>query len=715
VASRGAGGSGPALTWEIQDGIAVVVLDCKDKPVNTISRAVRDEFRACFERLANDSSVQAVAFFSGKPDNFIAGADIEEFVRLTSAAEAERLSADGQDMLEQVAKFPKPVVAGIHGACLGGGFEFALACRYRVATDHPKTQIGLPEIQLGILPGAGGCQRLPRLVGARAALDMILAGKAERAAKAFRLGMVDELVPPPILRAVTLAAAKRMTGGWRPKRRRSGGFVGWLLDGNPLGRRLVFRAARKQLDAKTGGHYPAPYAALEAVEYGLRHGIAEGLRREAQLFGQLAVTDVSRKLVQIFFATNQLKKDPGIAPVAPVTVQRLGIVGSGFMGSGIAGTAVAQAGVDVRMKDADLARVAGGLRAARDILDDRLKRRRITKYEHARLVALLSGGDSYAGFGRAELVIEAVFEDIAVKQQVLREIEGAIPETGVFASNTSTIPISSIAEAAQSPQRVVGMHFFSPVAKMPLLEVIPGARTAPDVVSTAVAFGRRMGKTVIVVKDSPGFWVNRILAPYANEIGHLLAEGASIEEIDGMAVRFGFPVGPVTLLDEVGLDVAEKVAHVMLAAYGDRLQPTAGVAALVKAGRLGRKSGRGFYIYKGGKKRGVDPGAYELLGVHPNGGPRPAEILQRLVLGILNEAARAVGEGVVRSPRDGDIGAIFGFGFPPFRGGPLRHADDLGAARLVADLERLAERLGPRFAPCEVLQDLARRDAKFYP
>ncbi len=715
MASRGAGGSGPALTWEIQDGIAVVVLDCKDKPVNTISRAVRDEFRACFERLANDSSVQAVAFFSGKPDNFIAGADIEEFVRLTSAAEAERLSADGQDMLEQVAKFPKPVVAGIHGACLGGGFEFALACRYRVATDHPKTQIGLPEIQLGILPGAGGCQRLPRLVGARAALDMILAGKAERAAKAFRLGMVDELVPPPILRAVTLAAAKRMTGGWRPKRRRSGGFVGWLLDGNPLGRRLVFRAARKQLDAKTGGHYPAPYAALEAVEYGLRHGIAEGLRREAQLFGQLAVTDVSRKLVQIFFATNQLKKDPGIAPVAPVTVQRLGIVGSGFMGSGIAGTAVAQAGVDVRMKDADLARVAGGLRAARDILDDRLKRRRITKYEHARLVALLSGGDSYAGFGRAELVIEAVFEDIAVKQQVLREIEGAIPETGVFASNTSTIPISSIAEAAQSPQRVVGMHFFSPVAKMPLLEVIPGARTAPDVVSTAVAFGRRMGKTVIVVKDSPGFWVNRILAPYANEIGHLLAEGASIEEIDGMAVRFGFPVGPVTLLDEVGLDVAEKVAHVMLAAYGDRLQPTAGVAALVKAGRLGRKSGRGFYIYKGGKKRGVDPGAYELLGVHPNGGPRPAEILQRLVLGILNEAARAVGEGVVRSPRDGDIGAIFGFGFPPFRGGPLRHADDLGAARLVADLERLAERLGPRFAPCEVLQDLARRDAKFYP
>ena len=706
----------PALTWEVQDGIAVVVLDCKDQPVNTISRAVKDEFRACFETLANDASVQAVAFFSGKPENFIAGADIEEFVKLTSAAEAERLSADGQEMLDQVARFPKPVATGIQGACLGGGFEFALACRYRVASNHPKTQIGLPEIQLGILPGAGGCQRLPRLVGARAALDMILAGKAERADKAFRLGMVDELVPPAILRSITIAAARRMAGGWRPKRRRPGGFIGWLLDGNPLGRMLVYRAARKQLEQKTGGHYPAPFAALEAVEYGLRHGMAEGFKREAQLFGQLAVTDVSRKLVQIFFATNALKKDRGVdgAP-APVAVQRLGIVGSGFMGSGIAGTAVAQATVDVRMKDSDLTRVAGGLRAAREILDDRLKRRRITKYEHARLVALLSGGDSYAGFWRAELTIEAVFEEIAVKQGVLREFEAATPDGAVFASNTSTIPITSIAEAARVPERVIGMHFFSPVAKMPLLEVIPGERTAPGVVSTAVAFGRRMGKTVIVVKDSPGFWVNRILAPYANEVGHLLAEGASVETIDGMAVRFGFPVGPVTLLDEVGLDVAEKVAHVMLAAYGDRLQPTAGVAALVKAGRLGRKSGRGFYEYSGGKKRGVDASAYELLGVHPNGGPRPAEVLQRLVLGILNEAARALGEGVVRSPRDGDIGAIFGFGFPPFRGGPLRHADDLGAARLVADLERLAERLGPRFAPCDVLQDLAARNAKFYP
>jgi 3-hydroxyacyl-CoA dehydrogenase/enoyl-CoA hydratase/3-hydroxybutyryl-CoA epimerase len=618
-------------------------------------------------------------------------------------------------MLERIARFPKPVVAAIHGACLGGGLEFALACGYRVATNHAKTQLGLPEVQLGILPGAGGCQRLPRLIGARAALDIILAGRVERAEKAFRLGIVDELVPVAILRDVALAAARKLAGGWRPPRKRRGGLPGALLDGTPFGRAIVFRQARRQVLATTHGNYPAPLAALEAVEYGLRHGIAAGLRREAQLFGQLAVTDVSRKLVQIFFATNQLKKDLGIdnAP-PPRAVERLGVVGAGFMGAGIAGTAAAQAAVDVRMKDADLPRVAKGLAAAREILDERLKRRRITKYEHARLVALLSGGDSYDAFGRTDLVIEAVFEDLAVKQQVLKEIEAAAPRT-IFASNTSTIPIAKIAEASSRPERVIGMHFFSPVARMPLLEVIPSDRTAAEVVSTAVAFGRRMGKTAIVVRDRPGFWVNRILAPYMNEAGHLLGEGTAIEEMDRLMVAWGFPVGPITLLDEVGLDVAEKASGVLHAAFGDRFAPAAAFAKLVADGRLGRKAGRGSYRYAGGRKKGPDTSVYELLGVHPNGGSHAAEIIQRLVLAMLNEATRAVGESVVRSPRDGDMAAIFGIGFPPFRGGPLRHADDLGAARLVGELERLAERHGPRFAPSEVLQDLARRNGKFYP
>jgi 3-hydroxyacyl-CoA dehydrogenase/enoyl-CoA hydratase/3-hydroxybutyryl-CoA epimerase len=705
----------PAITWEVRDGVAVVTLNKPDSPVNVISQSVKDEMYAMLTALERDAHVRAVAFFSGKTDNFIAGADIEEFVKLESGADAEQLSRDGQAMLDRVAAFPKPIAVGIHGACLGGGLEFALACHYRVATDHPKTQLGLPEIQLGLLPGAGGCQRLPRLIGARAALDIILAGKSERAPKALRLGLVDELVPPAILQDVTLAAAKRLVDRGPMRRKRAGGLLGLLLDGNPLGRLLVFRTAKRQVLAQTKGNYPAPLAALEAVRHGLGHGQRAGLEREAQLFGQLAVSDVSRKLVQIFFATTALKKDLGVAGApAPVEIKRLAIVGSGFMGSGIAGTAVVQAGVDVRMKDADLPRVAKGIAAARAIVDERLRRRRLTKYEHARLVALLSGGADYSGFGGAELVIEAVFEELAVKQQVLRECEAALPASAVFATNTSTIPVARIADAAGRPEQVIGMHFFSPVAKMPLLEVIPSSRTAPQAVSTTVAFGRRMGKTAIVVKDTPGFWVNRILGPYMNEAAHLLLTGVGPAEIDRAMVLFGFPVGPITLLDEVGLDVAQHAGEVLQAAFGDRLAPPPALAALVKDGRLGRKAGKGFFTYTKGKKGGVDPAIYPLLGVQPNGGIPSAEIVQRLTAAMLNEAARAVGEGVVRTPRDGDIGAIFGFGFPPFRGGPLRYLDDLGADRVYADLTRLAERLGPRFTPCEVIVEQARARTRFY-
>lgn len=706
----------PALTWDVQDGIAVVTLDRPDAAVNVISQSVKDEMYAMLTALERDPRVRAVAFLSGKADNFIAGADIEEFLRLETAPEAEQLARDGQTMLGRVAAFPRPIAVGIHGACLGGGLEFALACHYRLATDHPRTQLGLPEIQLGILPAAGGCQRLPRLIGARAALDIILAGRSERAPKALRLGIVDELVPPSILREVTVAAAARMAARGAPPRRRGGGVMGWLLDGNPLGRGVVVRLARRRVLQQTRGNYPAPLAALDAVAHGLRHGMRAGLAREARLFGELAVGAVSRKLVQIFFATTALKKDLGVPDAPPPQeVRRLGIVGAGFMGSGIGGTAAVQAGVDVRFKDADLPRVANGLIAARRIVDDRLERRRISRFEHARLAALLSGGDSYAGFGRADLVIEAVFEDLAVKQTVLRECEAVLPPLAVFASNTSTIPISRIAEAAQRPDRVIGMHFFSPVARMPLLEIIPSGQTSPQAVSTAVGFGRRIGKTAIVVKDAPGFWINRILGPYMNEATHLLLAGVAVEEIDRAMVQFGFPVGPITLLDEVGLDVAQHASGVLQAAFGERLAPPPALAALVENGRLGRKAGKGFFLYRGGRMRGVDPAVYSLLGVQPDGGVPTAEIVQRLIYAMLNEAARALEEGVVRQPRDGDLGAIYGFGFPPFRGGPLRYLDDLGPDRVFADLHRLAERLGPRFAPCDLIVEQARTRKRFYP
>jgi 3-hydroxyacyl-CoA dehydrogenase/enoyl-CoA hydratase/3-hydroxybutyryl-CoA epimerase len=383
------------------------------------------------------------------------------------------------------------------------------------------------------------------------------------------------------------------------------------------------------------------------------------------------------------------------------------------MGSGIGGTAAAQAGVDVRYRDTELPAVGKGLAGARRILDERLKRKRITKFEHRRQTALLSGGTGWAGFGRADLVIEAVYEDLGVKHEVFRELERHIRDDCILASNTSTIPIARIADAVSRPDRLLGMHFFSPVEKMPLLEVIVTDRTAEHVTASAVEFGRRMGKTVVVVRDEPGFWVNRILAPYLNEAGRLVSEGVDIEEIDRTMKQYGFPVGPMTLLDEVGLDVGLKASKVLHEAFGERLAPVDGLAKLVGAGRLGRKNGRGFYRYEGGKRRGVDPEVRQLLGIT---GPSPAaEIEDRLVYAMLNEAALAADAGVVRSPRDGDVAAIFGIGFPPFRGGPLRTLDRIGAGRVVERLRRLESHYGSRFTPAPVLVRQTEQGSRFYP
>ncbi len=711
-----------ALTIGTRGSTAILTLDLPGEPVNKLNAQVKEEFEAALARLRADAGVQAVVITSGKPDSFIAGADIEEFTRLSGQEAFTRLSREGQEMLQRLDDFPKPVVCAIHGACLGGGYELALACDWRVATDHPKTQIGLPEVQLGLLPGAGGCVRLPRLIGLSAALGIIMPGKTEGGYKAFKLGMVDELVPPAILLDTAVAAAERLLAAGvpaRPARRPArGGLMGAVFDRSIPGRMFVYHKARKDTLKKSGGHYPAPLAALEAVKAGLEGGLARGFAVEHRKFGELAATDVSRKLIGIFFATTALKKDDGLpagVTAAPRKVERLAVIGSGFMGAGIAGTAVSSAAVDVRVKDTELARVGKGLKAATDILAGRLKRKRITRFEFERLAALLSGGTDFTGFPRADLVIEAVFEDLDVKRKVLAETEAATPATTIFATNTSTIPIADIAAHAARPGSVLGMHFFSPVDRMPLLEVIPTDRTSPDAIATAVQFGRKIGKTVIVVRDRPGFWVNRILIPYMNEAGHLFSEGVPMELLDRLMTRFGFPVGPITLLDEVGLDVGAKAGKVMHAAYGDRLKPSELIGKLLADQRLGRKNGKGFYHYHNGQKTGPDESVYDLLGLKPRAPASTTDAEQRLVYSMLNEAAMAMGEGVVRNPRDGDIGAIFGIGYPPFRGGPLRYIDDLGAARVVEVLRALAGAHGARFTPCDTLVRMAEAGGRFYP
>ena len=720
-----------ALATDILDGVAVITIDLPGEPVNKFNRAVKDEFVALFDRLEHDLNVRSAVLVSGKTDSWIAGADIDEFVELKTADEAARMSHDGQLLLDSIERMRTPLVCAIHGACLGGALEVALAAHYRIASDHPKTILALPEVQLGLIPGAGGTQRLPRLVGVRAALDMILTGKNVRAKKALQIGLVDELVHPAILRRVAIQRAREIADGERKHEKQGRGVTGFLLDENPAGRRVVMRKAREGVLRKTGGHYPAPLAAIDAVAAGYSGGPGHGYREESRLFGAMAASDVSKQLIFLFFATTALKKDPGVpmndGDTVPelIEVDKLGILGSGFMGAGIASIAV-QHGTLVRMKDADHGRVAKGFSAVRDVLKDRLDKKQITRVQYSDMMSLLGGTTDYSGFGNVDLVIEAVFEDIKVKHEVLREVEAVTRNGAIFASNTSTIPIADIAEASVRPERVVGMHFFSPVHKMPLLEVIATPRTHRSVTASVAAFGRKLGKTVIVVNDGPGFYVNRILTLYINEAGRLLDQGAAVDAVDKALVDFGFPVGPITLVDEVGLDVGAKAGRIMYEAFGERFALPSSMQAVVAAGRYGRKAKKGFYLYDEEGKRGeVDQSVYSLLRpvdvsadeARPAAlsGIPAAEIQQRTILPMLNEAARCLHEGVIRSPRDGDVGAVFGFGFPPFRGGPFRYIDTLGAGEVVRQLEQLNDRFQGRFEPAEILTSMARRGERFYP
>jgi 3-hydroxyacyl-CoA dehydrogenase/enoyl-CoA hydratase/3-hydroxybutyryl-CoA epimerase len=547
---------------------------------------------------------------------------------------------------------------------------------------------------------------------------MILTSRNVRAKKAYQMGLVHELVHPAILLDIAIDRARKLAEGTlhpdaSPKGR---GAAGVLLEDNPLGRALVFRKARDGVMSKTHGHYPAPLAALTAVQAGYDKGAEAGYREEAFAFGELAVSEVSRELVYLYFATTALKKDPGVDEPTPEPheVNSLGIVGAGFMGAGIASVAVQQ-GTPVRLKDTDPSRVGHGLAAVSEVLRERLKKKQITRQQYDDQLLLAGGTAEYTGFGNIPLVIEAVFEDIKLKHRIVREVEPLLHSDAVFASNTSTIPIARIAEAAKRPNRVLGMHFFSPVHKMPLLEVIVTPATDADATVTAVAYGKKLGKTVIVVNDAPGFYTTRTLSAYMNEAGRLLDEGAKIETIDKALVDFGFPVGPITLLDEVGIDVGGKVGQTLFEAFGARMAPSESMRHVVESGRTGRKGKSGFYVYDAEGTRGpVDGTVYQLLS---HGGVRrdidPEEIVQRCVLAMVNEAVRCLEEGVLRSPRDGDVGAVFGIGFPPFHGGPFRYVDAQGAEAVVEQLEQLNGRFPGRFVPSDLLVSYARARRRF--
>lgn len=705
------------ISLMLQDGIGILTYDLPNAPLNTLNTRVIPVFERCFAEIEQNSAITAVVLFSGKPDSWIAGADIEELGAVATAKDGEMLSHSGQLLLDRLAAIQKPVIAAIHGAALGGGLEVALACSYRIATDHPKTILAQPEVQLGLIPGAGGTQRLPRLIGLQAALDMILTGRNVRTKRALQIGLVHEMVHPAILRDVALRRAIELGRGDSPPARvRKQGAGDRLLDDTALGRKLVFKKAREGVMRKTKGKYPAPLAALDVIQIGYDEGFNAGLHAEAQQFGALTVSPECRQLVYLFFATTALKKDrvDGTDAGVPTTIRKVGILGAGFMGAGIAAVAV-KAGSVVRLKDSSWERVSSGLRAVRDVLGERYKRKQITRLELNDTLSLVGGTTDYSGFANAQLVIEAVFEDLTVKQTVLREIAKVAPNA-IFASNTSTIPIRDIAAASTQPDRVVGMHFFSPVHKMPLLEVIVTPETGVHTTATVVQYGRQLGKTVVVVRDGPGFYVNRILAQYLSEAARLVEESVRIEPVDAALVEFGFPVGPLTLLDEVGLDIAGKSGPIMASAFGTRMTPSTLLGRMLADGRLGRKARRGIYKYdNNGKRQGVDDAVYGLL--ESRGGHRTVEaayIVQRTVLPLLNEAVRCLDEGIIRSARDGDIGAVFGIGFPPFQGGPFRYIDTIGAPVIVEQLEALDVQFPGRYTPAALLRDKANRHERFH-
>jgi 3-hydroxyacyl-CoA dehydrogenase/enoyl-CoA hydratase/3-hydroxybutyryl-CoA epimerase len=691
-----------------EQGVLVLTLDVAGEQLNTLSSGLIAEFEALLDAIEKDSSVRAVVLRSGKPDSFVAGADIHEFTRIRTVEDGRALSRQGHRIFDRVENARVPVVAAIHGTCLGGGTELALACRYRVASDDKKTQIGLPEVMLGLLPGAGGSQRLPRLVGLAASLDLILTGRSLKAARALKAGLVDEVCPAPLLLKVAKQAALGLAEGrLRPVRR----GIPWR---EKLLAPVIFAKARSSVRAKTGGHYPAPLEAIEVVRQGTGRSLAQGLALEAEAFGRLAVTPVSRNLVSVFFATQEIKKDAGYPEGTKAReVTRLGVLGAGLMGAGIAGAA-AEVGAAVRLKDASHPAVGRGLALARGVFQERVTRRSLTRRELEQRMDLISPTLDYSGFARAQMVIEAVFEDLEVKRQVLAETEAATPDDCLFATNTSSIPLCEIGQACRRPELFLGMHFFSPVHKMPLLEVVVTPRTSSEAIATAVAFGRRIGKHVIVVRDGPGFYTSRALAAYVNEAAWMLEEGARVEDVDQAMVAFGFPVGPVTLLDEVGIDVGAKVAKVMHDHVGDRLAPPPSMARVLADGRQGRKNKRGFYTYGAGKKR-VDESVYALLpGGTSRGQVAAREVQERLVCAFLNESVLCLQEGILRSPRDGDVGAIFGLGFPPFEGGPFRYLDHLSARQVAQTLERLQARFGARFTPAPMLMEAAREGRRFH-
>ncbi len=695
------------------DHLATLTFDLADRRANIFTREALAELDELLVELAVRNDIGCLVLVATKPGMFIAGADVAEIAGVVDPEQAESGSRYGHRLFSAWESLPYPTVAAVSGTCLGGGTELSLASTFLVISDRSDLRIGLPEVKLGILPGWGGCVRLPRRVGLVAALDIILAGRAVSGRQAFKIGLADAIFPEAgFLHHVRDFARASIGRKGSVRRRPPGRFRRFLMEGHPAGRWFVFDQARKKMLAGTRGRYPAPLEALEVVRIGLAQGPKAGFDAEARAVRDLATSPTAKNLLHLFALMEAAKKDGDGTP-APETmrreIRRPAVVGAGVMGGGIAQLMADKAGLPVRLKDIQLGALSTALQHAAALFDRQVRRRRLQPGEMRRRMGLLQPTLDDAGLESADFVLEAVVENLAVKQKIFADLSRLLAPSALLATNTSSLSIEEIGQLATHRERVVGMHFFNPVDRMPLVEVIAGGSTGEDAIRAVAAFARRLGKTPVVVRDGPGFLVNRLLAFYSAEAMWLLDEGHRVEAIDRAMTDWGMPMGPLRLADEVGLDVSAKVGQILHDAFPDRLHFPAWIERVGEdKERLGMKTGKGIYRYKGGREQEADPAIYAVLGLVPKPDLQPPQA-GRLVLPMVNEAARCLAEGVVEGPGPLDLALIFGVGFPPFRGGLCRWADSEGLDGIVTALEGMAAALGSRHAPSAALRGFAAR------
>ncbi len=715
------------LTIE-KNGVANLVFDLPDEKINKLSEVVLLELEKALNVIDGNKAIRVLIITSNKKDIFIAGADINEIKAIQSLEDANKKVSRGQNILTKIAQLKIPTVAVINGACLGGGLELVLACKYRVAIVNFKTSFGLPEVNLGIIPGFGGTQRLPRLIGLQESLKIILSGKPIDAKKAFKIGLIDDIVREEFLEEklghFVSEILKNGEQNHYLQTRKAAHKKRFIFETLLLGKFIIFYLARKDLYEKTKGSYPAPFYALEVVKrtYGRTYGV-RGFKTELEAFCELAVGEVSKNLIEIFFTNEALKKDSGIEnDVVIAEVKNAALLGAGVMGGGIAWL-FANNNIDIRIKDVAQNAIALGYNQIVKVFNQLKKIKKITEQQASLKISKVTTSLDFSGFDKSQFVIEAVVENMAVKKRVLAEVENQVKKDAIIVSNTSSLSISEMANALQNAERFAGMHFFNPVNRMPLVEVIPGEKTSDATIATVVKLAKKLGKTPIVVKDVAGFLVNRILLPYMNEAAYLLEEGAEIKRVDKLIEEFGMPMGPFILADVVGIDVGVKVAHSLFETYGARMKVADVLDEIYNNHKelLGKKSGRGFYVHGSNQENNQVNQEIEMILATLRKAKNihqiyiaEAEIIDRCILTMVNEASKCLEENVVKNARYLDMAMIMGAGFPAFRGGVLRYADSRGISEIVTRLNELNKKHIGRFEPSNLLIKMAQEGAKFY-